>query len=49
MPTTPNLYADDLMKNLKKKHEAGSYKEMVRVPLLLDILLYVFLHDFLEL
>jgi len=29
MPTTPNLYADDLMKHLKKKHEAGTYKEMV--------------------
>lgn len=32
MPTTPNLYADDLMKHLKKKHEAGTYKEMVRLP-----------------
>ncbi|KAI5084694.1 hypothetical protein GOP47_0001031 [Adiantum capillus-veneris] len=29
MPTNPNLYAVDLIDALQKKHDAGSYKEMV--------------------
>ena len=29
MPTSPNLYADDLVDTLKKKAAAGTFKEMV--------------------
>lgn len=29
MPTSPNLYADDLIDTLKKKAAAGTYKELV--------------------
>jgi len=30
MPTTPYLYANDLIDMLKKKHAAGTYKSLVR-------------------
>jgi hypothetical protein len=29
MPTTPHLYAGDFLEALKKKHAAGTFKEMV--------------------
>jgi len=32
MPTTPYLYANDLVDTLKKKHAAGTYKSLVRMP-----------------
>jgi len=34
MPTMPFLYAMDFIEVLKKKHASGSYKEMVKRPLI---------------
>ncbi len=33
MPTTDNLYTVDFVETLKKKHAAGTYKEMVELSL----------------
>jgi hypothetical protein len=35
MPTTPYLYAEDLIETFKKMHEAKRYKEMVGVSIFL--------------
>jgi hypothetical protein len=41
MPTSPNLYADDLIDTLKKKAAAGTYKELVMVSILCFLTLLV--------